>query len=34
MIVVIATDAPLLPHQCRRLASRAGLGVARTGGAG
>jgi D-aminopeptidase len=34
IIAVIATDAPLLPHQCRRLAQRAGLGVARTGGAG
>jgi D-aminopeptidase len=31
---VVATDAPLLPHQCDRLAQRAGLGVARTGGAG
>jgi D-aminopeptidase len=34
IIVVIATDAPLLPHQCERLAQRAGLGIARTGGAG
>ncbi len=34
IIVVIATDAPLLPHQCRRLAQRAGLGIARTGGTG
>ena len=34
IIVVVATDAPLLPHQCERLAQRAGLGVARTGGAG
>jgi D-aminopeptidase len=34
IIVVVAVDAPLLPHQCRRLAQRAGLGVARTGGAG
>ena len=34
IIVVVATDAPLLPHQCRRLAQRAGLGIARTGGAG
>jgi len=32
IIVVLATDAPLLPHQCRRLAQRAGLGIARTGG--
>ncbi len=30
-IVVIATDAPLLPHQLKRLARRAGLGLARTG---
>ena len=34
IIVVIATDAPLLPHQLRRLAQRAGLGVARVGGSG
>ncbi|MEO3853441.1 P1 family peptidase [Acrocarpospora sp. B8E8] len=34
IIGIVATDAPLLPHQCRRLAQRAGLGVARTGGAG
>jgi D-aminopeptidase len=34
IIVVAATDAPLLPHQCERLAQRAALGVARTGGAG
>jgi D-aminopeptidase len=34
IIVVVATDAPLLPHQCERLAQRAGLGVARTGGVG
>ena len=32
IIAVIATDAPLLPDQCRRLATRAGLGVARGGG--
>ncbi len=30
-IVVVATDAPLLPGQLRRLAARAGLGLARTG---
>ena len=30
-VVVIATDAPLLPHQLERLARRAGLGLARTG---
>ncbi|MGI8553418.1 MAG: P1 family peptidase [Dehalococcoidia bacterium] len=34
IIVVVATDAPLLPGQCDRLAQRAGLGIARTGGAG
>lgn len=34
IIVVIATDAPLLGLQCRRLAQRAGLGIARTGGVG
>ncbi|SVE23425.1 uncharacterized protein METZ01_LOCUS476279, partial [marine metagenome] len=27
-----ATDAPLLPHQLKRVARRASLGVARTGG--
>jgi D-aminopeptidase len=30
-IVVIATDAPILPAQCQRVARRAGLGLARTG---
>jgi D-aminopeptidase len=34
IIVLVATDAPLLPHQCERLAQRAGLGVARAGGVG
>jgi D-aminopeptidase len=34
IIVILATDAPLLPHQCERLAQRAGLGVARVGGGG
>lgn len=35
IIIVVATDAPLLPHQLRRLAKRAALGLARTGaGAG
>jgi D-aminopeptidase len=29
---IVATDAPLLPHQCDRLAQRVGLGVARVGG--
>lgn len=32
--VVVATDAPLLPSQCRRLAQRATIGVARVGGLG
>jgi D-aminopeptidase len=32
IIIVVATDAPLLPHQVRRLAKRAALGLARTGG--
>jgi D-aminopeptidase len=30
-VVVLATDAPLLPHQLRRLAQRAGMGLARGG---
>jgi D-aminopeptidase len=34
IIVVIATDAPLLPHQCARIAQRSALGIGRTGGAG
>ena len=34
IIIVVATDAPLLPHQCRRIAQRAGLGLARVGGTG
>jgi D-aminopeptidase len=34
IIAIVATDAPLLPHQCARLAQRAGLGIARTGGLG
>ncbi|HEX8567604.1 MAG TPA: P1 family peptidase [Pyrinomonadaceae bacterium] len=34
IIVVVATDAPLLPHQLKRLAQRAGLGVAVVGGRG
>jgi D-aminopeptidase len=29
--VVIATDAPIFPAQCERVARRAGLGLARTG---
>ncbi|HYI22647.1 MAG TPA: P1 family peptidase, partial [Candidatus Limnocylindrales bacterium] len=34
VIVIVATDAPLLPHQCARVAQRAGLGIGRIGGAG
>jgi L-aminopeptidase/D-esterase-like protein len=34
IIVVVATDAPLLPHQLNRLARRAPLGIGRTGGLG
>jgi L-aminopeptidase/D-esterase-like protein len=34
IIVVVATDAPLLAHQLRRLAVRAALGVGVTGGKG
>jgi D-aminopeptidase len=34
IIVVIATDAPLLPVQCKRLARRATAGLARVGGVG
>jgi len=34
LIVIIATDAPLLPHQLKRLAKRASLGMARTGSLG
>jgi D-aminopeptidase len=32
IIVLLATDAPLLPHQCERLAQRATIGLARAGG--
>lgn len=32
IIGIVATDAPLLPHQCARLAQRAALGVGRVGG--
>jgi D-aminopeptidase len=32
IIVIIASSAPLLPHQCDRLAQRAALGIARVGG--
>ncbi len=34
IIVIVATDAPIVPHQCRRLAQRASLGLARMGGLG
>ncbi|MBL3701038.1 P1 family peptidase [Leucobacter luti] len=34
VIVIVATDAPLLPDQCRALARRVSLGLARTGTTG
>lgn len=34
IIVIVATDAPLLPMQCRRLAQRATVGMARIGATG
>lgn len=34
IIIVIATDAPLLSDQCRRLAKRATIGLGRVGGLG
>lgn len=34
VVVVMATDAPLSPGQCQRLAKRASVGIARTGGYG
>ncbi len=34
IIGIVATDAPLLPHQCTRLAQRVGMGVARMGSYG
>ena len=34
IIIIVATDAPLLPIQCKRLAKRATVGLARTGGSG
>jgi D-aminopeptidase len=34
IIVVAATDAPLLPHQLERVAQRVALGIARVGGGG
>lgn len=33
-IGIVATDAPLLPHQLRRLAKRVGFGLVRTGSVG
>ena len=34
IIVITATDAPMLPHQLRRVAKRAAIGVGRTGSPG
>ena len=34
IIVVVATDAPLLPHQLKRIATRVSLGLGRQGGFG
>jgi D-aminopeptidase len=34
IIVVVATDCPLLPHQLKRLAKRVPLGIGRVGGMG
>jgi len=34
IIVVVATDAPLLPHQLKRIATRPSLGIGRMGGRG
>ncbi len=34
IIIIIATDAPLIPSQCKRLAQRATVGLARVGGVG
>lgn len=34
IIVVVATDAPLMPHQLKRLATRVSLGIGRQGGFG
>jgi len=34
VIAVVATDAPLLPHQCKALARRVTIGLARTGTTG
>ncbi|HUF65535.1 MAG TPA: P1 family peptidase [Gemmatimonadaceae bacterium] len=32
IIVVVATDAPVLPHQLKRIVTRVSLGIGRTGG--
>jgi L-aminopeptidase/D-esterase-like protein len=34
IIVVVATDAPLLPHQLKRIAARIALGIGKVGGRG
>src|SRR5688572_6591403 len=34
IIVVIATDAPLLPHQLKRISARVAIGVGKVGGRG
>jgi D-aminopeptidase len=34
IVAIVATDAPLLPHQCAALARRVTLGIARTGTTG
>jgi D-aminopeptidase len=34
IIVIVATDAPLLPHQLKRVATRVSLGIGRQGGFG
>jgi L-aminopeptidase/D-esterase-like protein len=34
VIVIVATDAPLLPNQCKAFARRVGLGLGRTGTTG
>lgn len=34
IIVVVATDAPLMPHQLKRIVKRTAMGIARNGGIG
>jgi len=34
IIVIVATDAPLLPHQLKRIAQRVPLGISKVGGIG